>query len=236
MDDLTRTKLRLLARAEKAVTPLQFTRKESKDFTKAFELSFEEHQNAPPRASGEIYFMHIFRQLMKMIRLMVRFRVKSVKLLITILLHDAIENVKENGTTQFMVVSKITNLLDEEITYFVVCLTKNKEKETRDSYLIRLTICDVWPPLVAKPGDSNDNMITLSATQLASQAGKVVEIFTHFPAIKARAIHLITTEGKSGRLKSWQRWIGLVEVLHRNLNRNAKKQQQRLEGLGIEVL
>ncbi len=123
MDTLTRIKLRLLARAEKAVLPLQLTKKESRTFLNAFDLSFEEHRNAPCRASGEIYFMHIFRQLMKMISLMVRFQVKSIDLLVSILLHDAIENVKENGTTQFMVVSKITALFNEKITYFVLCLT-----------------------------------------------------------------------------------------------------------------
>ena len=236
MDLLTRIKLRLLAKAEKAVLPLHFTKKENQRFFTAFEMSFEEHRNAPPRASGEIYFLHVFRQTVKMVRLMVRFRVKSVDLLSAILLHDTVENAEENKTTRFMVKSRMHFHTNTKIEYFVMCLTKNKAEETRDGYLIRLIQCGEWQPLVAKPGDSNDNMITLFATPLASQAGKVKEIFTHFPTMKARAIHLITTEGKAGRLKHWKNWISLVEVLHGNLRRNAKKQQKRLNGLGIRVL
>lgn len=229
MDTLTLLKRRLLERLKKAIAPLKFSKEDYNTVIVAFDISFESHRFAPHRASGEIYFMHVFRQTIRMARLMKRYHVSSANLLAAILLHDAIEDAEKGKTSRFMVRSEIHLRVNDTVVYYVLSLTKRKPIDTREEYLIRITLSEVWEVLVAKPADCHDNIITLAATPIETQAMKVREVFEHYPKMRERAIHLITMEGACGNLPLWCGWVALVNNLHRNLKRSAKKQQQRLE-------
>ncbi len=236
MDTLTLEKRRLLERLEKAIVPLHFQEKEHRSIITAFNISFEGHRLAPRRATGEIYFMHVFRQFMKMTRLMIRHHVSSSDLLAAILLHDVVEDAEKGKTSDFMVRSQIHLQVNRRIEYYVMCLTKRKNIESRGDYLRRIIGCEEWRVLIAKGGDANDNIITLAATPLHNQAEKVREIFVYYPIIKKKTIHLITCEGMGGVLPKWRGWIAITNALHHNLRRNAWKERRRLENLEIKVM
>jgi hypothetical protein len=228
-------KKRLLEHLENAISPLSFSANEKEDIRNAFTISFEGHRHAPRRATGEIYFMHVFRQCLEMIHLMKRFKVRSSDLLATILLHDVIEDAEKGQTTDFMMRSQIHLQVNDRVVYYVMCMTKKKNKESRVDFLRRLEVCDVWQVIVAKHGDANDNIRTLAATPQATQAIKVREIFTHYPILRRRGRHLIVQEGKSGHLKNWRRWLRLLDTMYATLIKNAHTEESRLVSLGIYV-
>lgn len=228
-------KKRLLGRLEKAISSIPFTQEEREAILTSFNISFEGHRLAPRRATGEIYFMHVFRQCMKMIRLMIRHGVHDANLLCIILLHDVVEDAEEGKTTDFMVRSQIHLLVNDDVVYGVMCMTKKKNIESRDDFLLRLLRVDVWQVLIAKTGDANDNIITLHATTQKTQRRKVEEVFIYYPSMRKRAIHLIACDGKAGNLPNWEKWVAIVNTLHHNLRRNASKQEKRLHFLLSET-
>jgi (p)ppGpp synthase/HD superfamily hydrolase len=134
MNMLTEKK-RLLGRLEKAISSIPFTQEERGAILTSFNISFEGHRLAPRRATGEIYFMHVFRQCMKMIRLMIRHGVHDANLLCIILLHDVVEDAEEGKTSDFMVRSQIHLLVNDNVVYGVMCMTKKKNVESRDDFL-----------------------------------------------------------------------------------------------------
>ena len=221
---------------EQALTLLPLTRKETVLLHTAFEISFEGHRLAPHRQSGEIYFMHVFRQFIRAVILMKKYRVVSVILLILILLHDTVEDAEEGHSTRFLAKSQIyLRLGNEYIVYSVMSTTKNKkEGETRVQFLLRIIRSDIWEVLVGKPFDADDNTGTLYAMPKEKRPGKVQEIFDFYPLIKERAIHLITMAGKKGELTNYRRWISLVQETHRTLRYNAFKEKRRIKKEGID--
>jgi hypothetical protein len=162
--------------------------------------------------------------------------VVSAELICIIMLHDAVEDAKKGNKTPFMVTSEIQLLVGDFITYCVLALTKQKDIENREDYLKKIILCEVWIVLVAKPFDGEDNIKTLEATNQETQAMKVREIFVYYPAIKARAIRLITFAGKNGELPNWKNWIKLVRHIHQDLRRHAWRQRRRLQNIGIKVM
>lgn len=204
----------------------------------AFDISYEGHKFAPRRASGEIYFMHVFRQFIHVVTLMHHFGVASVKILAAILLHDTVEDAEKGKSTPFIRKSEIhLRLHDNEVEYSVMSVTKKiHENESRHHYLERVIRSDSWQVLVIKPPDCNDNIVTLAALPLEKQPGKVREVFEYYPRIQERAIHLLTVAGEKGELSHHERWIHLVSHLHKTLRTHARKEQHRLEALGIKVV
>lgn len=211
-----------------------------KQLRQAFMLSFDEHWKAPNRASGEIYFLHIFRQVMQMMRLMVHHKVTSSKniflVLMTILLHDCIEDAEKAQTTPFIVYSTIVMLFRDVVAGLVQSITKNKQKETRSSYLLRLAEHPMWQLQLCKLPDGNDNTKTLAATPLEGQAGKVREVFVYYPKIMTQLLRHLEFETREGLLSDGYQWIALAKHMHRLLRRNAYTQKRRLETLSIVVL
>lgn len=219
---------------------LPLSSKQLGQLRQAFILSFDEHWKAPNRASGEIYFLHIFRQAMQMMRLMVHYKVTSSQniflVLITILLHDCIEDAKKAQTTPFIVYSTIVMLFHDVVAGLVQSITKNKQKETRSSYLLRLAEHPMWQLQLCKLPDGNDNTKTLAATPLEGQAGKVREVFVYYPKIVTQLLRHLEFEIRKGRLSDGHQWIALAKHIHRLLRRNAYIQMRRLETLSIKVL
>lgn len=222
-------KFRLLRKLKHELENLPISDNEFGYILSAYNISFETHRHAPNRASGEPYIMHIFRQVMRVIKLMKRHKVVSVNLICAILLHDAVEDAIKGKKIPFMVKSEILLFVNSDVAEWVISLTKDKTRETRDTFLLRVSASEVWQVLVAKPLDCNDNIITLAATDKNTQAKKVAEVFIFYPKMKEQAIKLITQEGKDGKLPNWKSWIALVRNIHRNLRRNARKQERRLE-------
>jgi hypothetical protein len=221
---------------EQALMLLPLTKKDIEQLHTAFEISFEGHRLAPRRESGEIYFMHVFRQFICAVLLMKKYRVVSVTLLILILLHDTVEDAVEGQSTIFLAKSQIhLRFNNDRIVYSVMSTTKRKkEGETRVQFLLRIIHSDIWEVLVAKPFDGKDNTGTLYAMPKEKQPGKVQEIFDFYPLIEARAIHLITMAGKKGELTNYRRWIRLVQETHRALRYSAFKEKRRIKKEGID--
>lgn len=219
-----------------ALTLLPLSDDETRMITSSFLISFETHVHAPKRKTGEMYFFHIFRQVLRVIQMMIWHEVVSAELICIILLHDTIEDAEKGKTTSFLVTSNIHLLVGEFVTSCVQALTKNKHIETREQYLLRVTTTDIWLVLCAKPFDGEDNIKTLWATDKQTQAMKVKEIFVHYPRMRRRAIHLIKKAGAEGNLPDWKNWIELVRHIHRDLRRHARKQRRRLEVEQIKVV
>ena len=236
MKILTHTKHGLLGLLLDALSLLPLTDSEHRMVVSSFLISFDTHLHAPPRKTGEPYFSHIIRQILRVIQMMVWHEVVSAELICIILLHDTIEDATKGKTTPFMVTSNIQLLVGDFITSCVQILTKNKEIETREMYLLSVIASDVWLVLVAKPYDGEDNTKTLAATDITTQAMKVREVFIHYPKMKARAIELIQRAGESGNLPDWKNWIALVKHIHRDLRRHAWKQRRRLATMNIKVM
>lgn len=225
------TKAELLVVFKRALTYLRLDREEVRLLHVTFDISFDGHEFAPRRESGEIYFMHVFRQFILAIILMKRFKVVSFLLLAAILLHDTIEDAEKGKSTRFLAKANIhLRLNNDRLEYAVMCMTKKKhEGETRTEFLKRIIASEIWEVLVAKPFDGNDNIVTLHAMPFEKQQGKVDEVFTHYPHIEDRAIHLITVAGKEGKLSHVDRWILLVKTIHRILRRNTWREARRIE-------
>lgn len=228
MINLNLLKSRLLERLKKAIEPLHLTIEQKLEIIESFDLSFESHRRAPRRATGEIYFMHVFRQAIRLIRLMIKYRVCSSDLICTVLLHDAIEDAEKGKTTRFMVKSQIHLRVNDHVVYLVLCLTKRKNIDTRDSYLVRLLKSELWEVYVAKPVDCNDNMLTLHATPKHSQMTKVREVYMYYGELQKRGTHLVTVLGEEGYIHNYIGWIALLNNVYRNLRKNAKKQKNRI--------
>lgn len=194
----------------------------------SFVLSYEGHDHAPRRASGEIYFMHVFRQYIEACLLMKRCRVFSHILLCLILLHDTVEDAEKGGSTPFIAKSQILLLINEEVAYLVMFLTKKKDKESRDAFLKRVTEADRVEVLIAKPFDGYDNMKTLSATKKETQKQKVGEIFTHYPYMLEKTLHLVDVNCDEGKMKNKQGWFKFVKAIHARLTAQARIEQDRI--------
>lgn len=228
MEHLNLTKSRLLKKLEKAIKPLHFTTVQKLEIIESFDLSFESHRLAPHRSTGEIYFMHVFRQAIRLIRLMIIYKVSSSDLICAVLLHDAIEDAEKGKTTPFMVKSQIHLRVNDRVVYLVLCLTKKKGIDTRVTYLVRILKSELWEVYVAKPVDCNDNMLTLHATPKHSQMMKIEEVFTYYGELQKRGTRLITTLGEEGYLHNYIGWIALLNNVYRNLRKSAKKQEKRI--------
>lgn len=219
-----------------ALTLIPLTEAEHRIIIQSFRISYETHRHAPHRKTGEIYFLHIFRQVLRAIHMMRDHEVVSAELICIIMLHDAVEDADKGKRTPFIVTSEIQLLVGDFITYCVLALTKKKDIESREDYLKRLSHCEAVLVLIAKPFDGEDNIKTLAATDPKTQAMKVREIFVHYPAIKAHAIRLITFAGKKGDLPDWKNWIKLIRHIHQDLRHHAWRQRRRLRRRGIEVM
>jgi (p)ppGpp synthase/HD superfamily hydrolase len=119
----------------------------------AFNISFDGHNLTPRRASGEIYFLHVFRQFICAAFLMSRHQVLSIKMLAAILLHGTVEDATKAGSTRLLAKTTIHLILqDEDVEYMVMCLTKKASpKEERRAYLKRVLSVDVWEVLELNP-------------------------------------------------------------------------------------
>jgi hypothetical protein len=214
-----------------ALQLLPFTAKEIHLLITAFEISFEGHRLAPRRKSGEIYFIHVLRQVIRAVLLMKKHHVASMTLLAAIVLHDTVEDAEAGHSTRFLAKSQIhLRINNARIEYAVMCMTKKKKDgESRQKFLQRIISADVWEVLVAKPFDGNDNIMTLAAMPFEKQYEKVEEIFEYYPHIEKRAIHLISLAGEKGELLHYKRWIRLVQETHRILRKNAWRESKRIQ-------
>lgn len=236
MNTLVILKHSLLGLLLEALRLLALTNNQREMIVSSFHISFETHLRAPERKSGEPYFFHIFRQVLRVIQLMVQHKVVSAELICIILLHDAIEDAEKGKTTPFLVTSNIQLLVGDLITRCVLSLTKNKDVHTRESYLLGIIANDNWLVLVAKPFDGEDNIKTLKSTNIATQAMKVKEVLTHYPAMRKRAIELLRKAGESGELSDVEQWVTLVRHIHRDVRHHALRQRHRLEAMNIKVV
>ncbi len=219
-----------------ALRLLPLTDDEHRDIVMSFHISYETHLHAPTRATGEPYFSHIFRQVLRVIKMMFEHEVVSARLICVILLHDTIEDAKKGKTTPFMVTTSIYFLTNNDVVTPVKVLTKNKEVESRGEFLVRIIRSNIWLAVVAKPFDAEDNIKTLAATERAKQAEKVREIFWIYPIMRQKAIDLTNAAEKSGDLRDGYKWIGFINHIHRDLRRHAYRQRRRLENENIKVL
>ncbi len=219
---------KILERSFALFPETQCTEKAKDLIRTSFVLSYEGHKNAPNRASGEIYFMHVFRQYVHACLLMHKFGVFSYIILCVILLHDTVEDAKKGGSTPFIAKSQIVKLIGKVIAYLVMWLTKKKDTESRDEFLERVIRCDRVEALIAKPFDGYDNIFTLAATKKETQMQKVEEIFRHYPLMLERTLHLLETEGGEGGMPDWRKWQKLVQALHRTLMKQAIKEKERV--------
>jgi (p)ppGpp synthase/HD superfamily hydrolase len=238
LDPFEPTKEALHKKLLLACALLGLSSEQIKNLEEAFDISYEGHKLAPRRASGEIYFMHVYRQFTHAVTLMHRYCVVSVEILQTILLHDTLEDAIKGKKTPFLMKSQIhLRLCNDKVECFVMCVSKKILKnESRDAFLIRVIRSEFWEVLVTKPFDCEDNIVTLSALPLEKQPGKIREVFEYYPHMKERAIHLITIAGEKGELPHHERWIRLVNALHKTLRSNAYKEKRRLEALGTKVV
>lgn len=201
------------------VTPLKFSFFELQLLCTAFDISFDGHENAPKRVSGEAYIFHPFRATLRMIFRQIRLELKDIKAIIEEMLHDCFEDAEIGGRSPLLVRSQVLASLGMQITYDVHCVTKHEGiGETSEEYCTRLSKCESWRPLWVKFEDREDNIRTLGSMPKKKQQAKIQETELWFPVFAKRMGFLIQREINRNKLS--EKWLKLPKILLRSLGRS----------------
>lgn len=209
----------------KKLDQTQATDKEKNRISVVYDFSLLHHMNAPKRATGEPYFWHIHRAVMRLLFLFVLIGIWDEKTLLILLLHDVIEDAKKAGFDPELVHRNIVHKFGTEIAYGTMAITKRKGEHSHD-VLRRLTKEPYWRSLVAKLPDREDNLITLYGMSLESQLHKLHETEKYFPAILNRLEAEIRIRILCGALP--KKWSWLVPIFRRDLANLAAENRRRL--------
>ena len=152
-----------------------FTETEITYIRKAFFFARKAH-HGKNRLDGSPYFNHVVCAALFPLSL----RVYDVDLIVTILLHDTVEESKAISH------ALLQRLFGIENANRVLMLTKPKNK-SGEFYFMSLLGCDDWRVLLAKLFDRLHNQQTISAGKPAWQKRKNKETVRYFPRILKRA-------------------------------------------------
>ncbi len=205
----------------------QPAKRERGDIEKAFTISFEGHQNAPSRKSGEAYIFHPFRAAVSMFTKMELLGIFDARLIIAILLHDCVEDAKKAGISPLLMRGRVFIHMGGKVTADVYTLTKHSERgETRLEYNKRLLATDRWRPLAAKFEDRKDNLDTIESLPREKQMSKVYDAEQWFPHFAHRLQILIDKAVDHGRLD--KQFLHLPALLHWDLKGSVSREKARL--------
>lgn len=182
-----------------------------------YEFSLLHHLNAPKRATGEHYFWHIYRAVMRLLDVFLLLDIWDVKVVIILLLHDTIEDARKAGFDPALVLTEIIHRFDAEIAFGTMAITK-KEKEHSKDVLRKLILLFYWRSHVAKSFDREDNLSTLHGMQINSQLKKLAETEKYFPSIFNRLeSELIIAVTYRKYDKNWLRLVPWLRIRQRKL-------------------
>ncbi len=195
-----------------------------------YEFSLLHHLNAPKRATGEHYFWHIYRAVMRMLDVFELLGIWDVRVVIILLLHDTIEDARDAGFDPALVLTEIARKFDDETAFGTMAITK-KEKEHSKDVLKKLILLFYWRSHAAKAFDREDNLSTLHGMEIPSQLKKLAETEKYFPAIFNRLEAELTIAVKyRGYDKNWLNLTPLLRIRQKKL---VIENRARLKALGI---
>lgn len=189
-----------------------------------YDFSLEHHEHAPARATGEQYFWHIFRAVMRQLSVFLALNIYDVRIIIILLLHDVIEDAKKAGFDPELVREKIEARFTAEIAFGTMQITKQGKEHSHDMLARLVKAFYIWS-LIAKVFDREDNLSTLYGMELHSQIRKLQETEKYFESIFNRLEAEIEIRVEGGALSSaWRKLVPLLrkrqkELVEENWNR-----------------
>lgn len=217
-----------------------FDKSEQKRIFNAFIISYVGHLYAEKRKSGEAYFYHLFRSGMKILYDQIALKIRDEDAVITILLHDVIEEAESSETILMNYKVIITRKI--LVTYFgekratmVSWLSRKKwQSEGRIEHLERVASSDLFQVPWGKLTDIRDNFDTLASMPLEKQKSKFREAKEKVPDLLNRLEFLVLRGLENGTL-SGDGWLKLRTRIERGLRRSIRKQKKRLLASGVEI-
>lgn len=206
----------------------------------AFVISYVGHLFAAKRKSGEAYFYHLFRCGMKMLFDQITLKVKDKDAVITILLHDIIEEAEKSSTVfsphlVFITKKIVVDYFNERIAEMVSTLSRNKKNgEGRIEHLERVSSSQFFQVLWGKLTDIRDNFDTLKSMPLEKQKSKFVEAKEKLPNLLDRLEFLVDRALKDKSI-SGEGWRGLRTLIESDLKKSIKQQKERLREEGVLI-
>lgn len=198
-----------------------------------FDFSLVHHLSAPPRATGEHYFWHIYRAVMRLLTDFNKFGVWDMRLVAILLLHDVVEDARQAGFDPELVLQKIIKQFGNEIAFGTMAITKQGKEHARD-VLKRLIYFFYWLSLLAKIYDRNDNLGTLYGMSVEAQIKKLEETEKYFSFIfnRVEAELLIAVKYRGFSRK----WLKLLKKLRKRHEKLISQNKTRLAMLFIAML
>lgn len=188
-------------------------------------FSLIHHLSAPPRATGEHYFWHIYRAVMRLLEDFQLLGIWNMRIVAILLLHDVIEDAKKAGFDPALLLKKVTRLFGNEIAFGTMAITK-QGRDHSHNVLGRLIYFFYWLSLIAKIYDRNDNLSTLHGMEIEDQYRKLAETEKYFPSIFNRVEAEIKIAVK---YRSFDKnWLKLVPMLRRRQARLIRGNYARL--------
>ncbi len=214
---------------KEALKDLPLKRTHLRFIVRSFDISFVGHENAPERGTGEAYIFHPLRAAIACAEAMVNLSICDWKLIAEILLHDCFEDAEAGMKSPLLLKSSVLFWLGVEVTFDVLCLTKDKEKGEDHYWVKQLLHSERWRPLAGKFSDRIDNQETLSGLSSEKQQVKILETELRFPPLYERLCHLIQHEVDAGRLE--RGWLQFPPALNWKLLSATKKAKKHLVSL-----
>lgn len=194
---------------------------------RAFDISFEGHQHAPLRASGEAYIFHILRGAFDIIEIMQEFELNDFEWLVNFILHDVVEDAPEAGRSRLLTHANIVMRMGFETAQEVSYLSKRTVFGTkRENYTPDLLGCGYWRPQGAKFIDRTDNMRTLSAMSREKQLAKIRETEGFALPLRDAMFKNLYEESEKGRIPPHK--LHLPQTLYTRLMRVVANEKLRL--------
>ena len=198
--------------------------KETSELSIVYDFSFEHHLNAPKRATGEHYFYHIHRAVMRLLLVFILLGIWNYKIVMILLLHDVIEDAKKAGFDPELVREKIEARFTAEIAFGTMQITKQGKEHSHDMLARLVKAFYIWS-LIAKVFDREDNLSTLYGMELHSQVRKLQETEKYFVFIFNRLEVEIEIRVECGALPpQWRKLVPLLrerqeKLVEENWNR-----------------
>lgn len=193
------------------------TEKETAELSIVYDFSLEHHLNAPKRATGEHYFYHIHRAVMRLLLVFILLGIWNYRIVMILLLHDVIEDAKKAGYHPDLVHAKITERFGEEIAFGTMQITKQGEEHSHHMLARLVRSFYIWS-LIAKVFDREDNLSTLHGMELCSQVRKLQETEKYFEGIFNRLEVEIEIRIEGGSLPSvWRKLVPLLRGRQKKL-------------------
>lgn len=191
-------------------------------------FSLIHHLTAPPRATGEHYFWHIYRAVMRLLEDFQQLGIWNMRIVAILLLHDVIEDAKKAGFDPELLHRKVIARFGDEIAFGTMAITK-QGRDHSHHVLARLMYFFYWLSLLAKIYDRNDNLFTLHGMETKDQYRKLAETEKYFPSIFNRVEAEIKIAVKCrGFDKNWLKLVPMLRkrqarLIHWNYTRLARE-------------